>query len=91
MAREKEEKFAGIRRLSDRKKALNDRISKNSKELLELGNNTKPIKDKIAKRESEVCNAPEVCHLRLPTDPNQLHFLRIKERENEKAYYGRRR
>ena len=54
MAREKEEKFAGIRKLSDRKKSLNDRISKNQKELLEIGNNIKPIRDKIAKKESEV-------------------------------------
>ncbi|CAJ1930289.1 unnamed protein product [Cylindrotheca closterium] len=53
LAREKEEKFAGIRKLSDRKKALNERISKTSKELLELGDNIKPIKDKIAKKESE--------------------------------------
>jgi len=53
MARDKEEKFAGIRKLSERKKHLNDTISKKNKELLDLKNNVKPIKDKVAKKESE--------------------------------------
>lgn len=54
LAKEKEEKFAGFRKMVERKAALQEVITRNEKQLLILRNNIKPVRDKKSKKEMEV-------------------------------------
>jgi hypothetical protein len=54
MSRDKQEKFAGVQKLAERKRILQETVSRNQKESAKLANEVQPIKDKIAKKESEV-------------------------------------
>jgi predicted RNase H-like nuclease (RuvC/YqgF family) len=54
MSRDKQEKFAGVQKLAERKQILQETVSRAQKESAKLANEVQPIKDKVAKKESEV-------------------------------------
>lgn len=54
MSRDKQEKFAGVQKLAERKRVLQDTVSGAQKDIAKIADKVHPLREKIAKKKSEV-------------------------------------